>query len=33
MNKIQFQKGMSLNQLFDLYGTEEQCEATVEAAR
>lgn len=33
MNKIQFQKGMSLNQLFNLYGTEEQCEATVEAAR
>ncbi len=33
MNKIQFQKGISLNQFLDLYGAVEQCEATVETAR
>lgn len=33
MNPIQFQSGMSLNQLFEHYGTEAQCEAVLEAAR
>jgi hypothetical protein len=30
MNRIQFQKGISLSRFQDLYGTEEQCEAVVE---
>jgi transposase-like protein len=33
MNKIQFQKGISLNQFLALYGNEAQCEAVVETAR
>lgn len=33
MNPIQFQSGMSLSELFEHYGTEEQCEAALEAAR
>jgi transposase-like protein len=33
MNRIQFQAGMSLNQLISEYGTEQQCEAVVEASR
>ena len=33
MNRIQFQKGISLNQFLEDYGTEEQCEAILEEAR
>ena len=33
MNQIQFQPGMSLFELFERYGTEEQCEAALEQAR
>ncbi len=33
MNKIQFQKGMSLNQFIAKYGDEFQCEASLEEAR
>ena len=33
MNRIQFQPGMSLFELFERYGTEEQCEAALEQAR
>jgi len=33
MNKIQFQKGMSLNQFLARYGDEQQCEAALEDAR
>jgi ribosomal protein L37AE/L43A len=33
MNKIQFQKGISLNQFLSTYGHEEQCEAALEDAR
>lgn len=33
MNRIQFQPGMSLNQLFAQYGTQEQCESALEASR
>jgi ribosomal protein L37AE/L43A len=33
MNKIQFQKGMSLNQFLSRYGDQQQCEATLEDAR
>ena len=33
MNKIQFQKGISLNQFLAQYGHEEQCETTLEHAR
>ena len=33
MNRIQFQPGMSVPQFIDLYGTEEKCEAALEAAR
>ena len=33
MNKIQFQKGMSLNQFLARYGVEQQCEAALEDAR
>jgi transposase-like protein len=32
-NKIQFQKGMSLNQFLARYGDEQQCEAALEDAR
>ena len=32
-NRIQFQSGMSLPQLMELYGTEEKCEAALEQAR
>lgn len=33
MNPIQFQPGMSLSELFDEYGTEQQCEKALEKAR
>lgn len=33
MNRIQFQPGMSINQLFAHYGTQEQCELALEASR
>lgn len=33
MNKIQFQKGISLNQFLAMYGHEEQCETALEDAR
>jgi len=33
MNRIQFQKGMSLNQFLAKYGVEQQCEAALEDAR
>lgn len=33
MNKIQFQKGISLNQFLAMYGQEEQCEIALEDAR
>lgn len=33
MCKVQFQAGMSLTQFHDLYGTEEQCEAAIQAQR
>ncbi len=33
MNRIQFQKGISLNNFLEKYGNEEQCEAAVEDAR
>ncbi len=33
MNPIQFQPGMSLSELFDEYGTEQQCERALEKAR
>ena len=33
MNRIQFQPGMSLSQLLELYGTGEQCEAALEQTR
>ena len=33
MNRIQFQSGMSLSQVHELYGTEEQCEAALEQTR
>jgi len=33
MNRIQFQKGMSLNQFLTRYGIEQQCEAALEEAR
>ncbi len=33
MNRIQFQAEMSLSQLQELYGTEEQCEAALAQAR
>ena len=32
-NRIQFQPGMSLFELFECYGTEQQCEAALEQAR
>jgi transposase-like protein len=32
-NKIQFQAGMSLNQLIDQFGTEQQCEVAIENSR
>jgi len=33
MNRIQFQPGMSLFELFEHYGTEAQCEAVLERGR
>lgn len=33
MNPIQFQPGMSLSELFEQYGTEQQCERALEKAR
>ena len=33
INSIQFQPGLSLTELFDQYGTEEQCEQAIEKAR
>lgn len=33
MNRVQFQKGMSLGEFVDRYGTEEACEREVEAQR
>jgi transposase-like protein len=33
MNHVQFQPGMSLSEFLQLYGTEAQCEAALEAAR
>ena len=33
MNRVQFQKGLSLPEFMDRYGTEEQCEQAVVAAR
>lgn len=33
MNLIQFQSGMSLTQVLNQYGTQEQCEAALEASR
>ena len=33
MNRVQFQSGMSLFELFEQFGTEAQCEAALERAR
>ena len=33
MNRVQFQKGLSLPKFMDRYGTEEQCEQALVAAR
>ena len=33
MNRVQFQKGLSMPEFMDRYGTEEQCEQAVAAAR
>jgi hypothetical protein len=33
MNRVQFQKGPSLPEFMDRYGTEEQCEQALVAAR
>lgn len=33
MNRIQFQKGLSLNQFLAQYGSEQQCESAIESAR
>ena len=33
MNRVQFQKGLSLPEFMDRYGTEEQCEQAVASAR
>ena len=33
MNRVQFQKGMSLGEFVDRYGTEEACERELEAQR
>lgn len=33
MNRVQFQRGMSMPEFFEQYGTEEQCEAALEQAR
>ena len=33
MNRVQFQQGLSLPRFMELYGTEEQCEQAVIAAR
>ncbi len=32
-NKVQFQKGLSLSEFMDNFGTEAQCEVTLEAAQ
>jgi ribosomal protein L37AE/L43A len=33
MNRVQFQKGLSLPEFMDRYGTEDQCEQALVAAR
>jgi transposase-like protein len=33
MNRVQFQKGLSMPEFFQRYGTEQQCRAALEAAR
>ena len=33
MNRVQFQPGLSMPEFFERYGTEEQCEAALQAAR
>ena len=33
MNRIQFQRGLSMPEFFRLFGTETQCEAALEATR
>ncbi len=33
MNRVQFQPGLSLNQFLNQYGSQEQCEAALEASR
>lgn len=33
MNRIQFQKGLSLNQFLTQYGDEQQCESAIESVR
>ncbi|MEG7523610.1 MAG: transposase, partial [Chromatiales bacterium] len=33
MNKVQFQAGMSLSEFFEQFGTEQQCERSLEQAR
>ena len=33
MNRVQFQKGLSLPEFMDRYGTEEQCEQALVATR
>ena len=33
MNRVQFQPGLSMAEFMDRYGTEEQCEAALIAAR
>jgi ribosomal protein L37AE/L43A len=33
MNRVQFQAGLSMPEFFDLYGTEAQCRAALQAAR
>jgi hypothetical protein len=33
MNRVQFQKGLSVVNFLDKYGTEDKCEAVLEATR
>jgi hypothetical protein len=33
MNRVQFQKGLSMPEFLSCYGTEEQCEQALVAAR